>query len=91
MHEGDGFSVNTLRKNGFHLLTDWSGNVQAGQFWQMENALDSFLLLLLLLFFTLANCKLPKQIPFHVYHQATATILTRVYLMSEYTANVNVM
>ena len=51
MHEGDGFSVNTLRKNGFHLLTDWSGNVQAGQFWQMENALDSFFLLLLFFFF----------------------------------------
>ena len=41
MHEGDGFSAKIVRKSRFHLLTDWSGNGPAGQFWQMESALSN--------------------------------------------------
>ena len=35
MHRGDGFSAKTLGKSQFHYQTDWSGNGQASQLWQM--------------------------------------------------------
>ena len=33
------FQQKPFWKSWFHLLTDWSGNGSAGQFWQMERAL----------------------------------------------------
>ena len=38
MHKGDSFSSKPSGKNLFLYQTDWSGNGQAGQFWQMESA-----------------------------------------------------
>ena len=43
------FQQKPFWKSWFHLLTDWSGNGSAGQFWQMERAL-SWLLHWLFLF-----------------------------------------
>ena len=41
MHEGDSFSAKTLLKKLISLLTDWSRNGPAGQFWQMDSALET--------------------------------------------------
>ena len=41
MHEGDGFSAKKpFGKSRFYLLTDWSSNGPAGQYWKMESALS---------------------------------------------------
>ena len=39
MREGDSFSSKPFGKNLFLRQTDWSGNGEAYQFWQMESAL----------------------------------------------------
>ena len=37
MHEGDAFQQKLFWKSRCHLLTDWSGNGPADQFWQVES------------------------------------------------------
>ena len=57
------FQQKPFWKSWFHLLTDWSGNGSAGQFWQMERALCWLLHWLILFvepFITCVVCRAEK-------------------------------